>query len=354
MNQNTILEVDKNRFLENVKKIEEFAYPRKIIPIIKANSYGTYLNEDINLMNQFDILGVARTEEGENLRNIGYQKEILILNPISIEELERVYKYQLTIGLSQKEMMKEIKNPIKVHLEIETGMNRSGISPKEIELVIQEIKENNNILVEGVYTHLSSADTDINYTNKQIKIFEEIVNKLKHHFELKYIHSSASNGLLNYQDHCSNYVRPGILLYGYESFKGAKEIIPVEGITTLKTKIVFLKEVEENSPISYNQTYISDKKRMIATIPIGYADGLKRSLSNKGEVLVNNKRCKILGNICMDSCMIDVTGLDVKLGDTVYIWDNKEITLEEISEQANTINYEFLATISKRVTRKIK
>ncbi|MBR2827646.1 MAG: alanine racemase [Bacilli bacterium] len=354
MNQNTILEVNKTIFLENAKKIEEYIYPRKIIPIVKANSYGTYLNEDIQLMNHFDILGVARTEEGIKLREIGYQKEILILNPITKEELERIYKYQLTMGLSIKEMIKEIKNPIKVHLEIETGMNRSGINPKEIEEVIKEIKNNKNIKVEGVYTHLSSADKDIRYTKKQINLFEEVVEELKHQFELKYIHSSASNGLLNFKDNCSNYTRPGILLYGYESFEGARKMIPINPVATLKTKIVFLKEIEENTPISYNQTYKTDKKTLVATIPIGYADGLKRSLSNKGEVLVHNKRCKIIGNICMDSCMIDVTGVDVKLGDTVYIWDNKEITLEEISEKANTINYELLSTISKRVTRKFK
>ena len=354
MNKNTILEVDKKKFLENAKKIEEYVYPRKIIPVIKAEAYGTHINRDLDTINHFDIVAVARTSEGAYLRKIGYQKEILILNEPSYEDLEDCYKYDLTIGLSLKELISKITKPIKVHLEIETGMNRTGISLDDLEDFIENIKENNNISVEGIYTHFSSADIDKEYTEKQISIFQKAVEITKNHFSLKYIHSSASNGLLNYDDKVSNYTRPGILLYGYESYKGAKNKISIEPITTLKTKIIFLKEVEENKSISYNQTFITNKKMTIATIPIGYADGLRRILSNQGEVLVKEKKCKILGNICMDSCMIDVTNLDVKIGDEVFIWDNKEITLEEISEQCNTISYEILSTISERIERNIK
>lgn len=354
MNKNTILEVNKKTFLDNYEKIKNYIYPKKIIPIVKAHAYGTYLDKDIELMNNFDILGVARIEEGISLRKLGYNKEILILNQISYEELEEVYNYNLTIGLATKEMISKINKKVKIHLEIETGMNRTGINVNDLELIIKEIKNNNNIIVEGVYTHFSSADSDIDYTNKQISIFQKAVNILKKHFNLKYIHSSASSGLLNFDDKVSNYTRPGILLYGYEPYKGAKEKINVVGTTSLKTKITFIKEVDKNTSISYNQKFITKEKMTIATIPIGYADGLKRSLSNIEDVLVKNKRCRILGNICMDSCMIDITGLDVKIGDEVIIWNNKDITLEEISNNANTISYEILSTITDRIERKIK
>ncbi len=350
----TYLEVRKDLFLENVKKIENYISPRKIIPVLKANAYGTYLNRDLDCINHFDIIALARVDEGIEVRKLGYQKEIFILNQPALEELEDIYRYQLTIGISLPEMIDKITQPVKVHLEIETGMNRTGIVLKDLENVIERIKKNPNITVEGIYTHFSSADIDISYTEKQIQIFQEAVSLVKKEFPLIYIHSSASSGLLNYKDNVSNYTRPGILLYGYEPFPMAKNLIPVEPITELVTEITFLKDVEENTPISYNQTYLTKSKTKIATIPIGYADGFRRILSNHQEVFVNGKRCPVIGNICMDSCMIDVTGIDCKVGDKVILWDNQNITLEEISKNSNTISYEILSTISERIHRIIK
>ena len=354
MNKNTVLEIDKSIFLENAKKIEEYIYPKKIIPVVKANAYGTYLNEEIDIMNHFSILAVARTEEGVFLRNKGYNKEILILNEILEEEIDNAINNNLTIGLSRIDLVDKINKPLKVHLEIETGMNRTGININDLEAFIKKIKTNKNIIVEGIYTHFSSADNDNNYTNKQISIFQKAVNITKASFNLKYIHSQASAGILNFDDKVSNYTRPGILLYGYTPFEGARKIIPVKEVAILKTKISFIKEVDKDEKISYNGTYITPHKMVVGTIPIGYADGLRRILSNNGEVIVNNTKCKIIGNICMDSCMIDITNTNAKIEDDVYIWDNKLITLEEISKKCNTISYEILATISKRITRIIK
>ena len=157
---------------------------------------------------------------------------------------------------------------------------------------------------------------------------------------------------MNYNVDFTNLVRPGLIMYGYETFPGSLDIIPVEAIATLKTQITFLKDVDEGEAISYSRRYVTDSKRKIATIPIGYADGFRRSMTNTGYVLVNNTKCRIVGSVCMDSCMIDVTDVDCKVGDTVYIFDNKNITLEDIASIYNTINYEVLCTISDRVKRK--
>ena len=141
-------------------------------------------------------------------------------------------------------------------------------------------------------------------------------------------------------------------MYGYESFPNSKNIIDFKPICKLKTKITYLKEIEEKEAVSYSQKFISNKKMKIATIPIGYADGLRRELLNIGEVVINNKKAKIVGTICMDSCMIDVTDIEnVKVGDTIYIWDNDIITIDEIASKCNTINYEIMSTISDRVPR---
>ena len=268
-------------------------------------------------------------------------------------QLDDSIKYNITIGLSEKKFLQKIKGKIKAHLEIETGMNRTGIKLEELNDFISQIKNNENIEVEGVYTHLSSADNDEEYTKLQLEKFEKAVQTVKQNFDtIKYIHSSASNGLMNYDDNVSNAVRPGIIMYGYESFKGSKKKIDVEPICELKTKITFIKEVEEGESISYSRKFILPSKMRVATIPIGYADGLRRDLSNKGFVVINGKKAPILGSVCMDSCMVDVTNIEnLDIGTDVYIWDNEIRTLEEIALECDTINYEILSTISNRVPR---
>lgn len=351
---NTILEVNINKFLNNIEKIKNYCPNKEIMPVIKANAYGTYLNKRLDILNHFNIVAVAKVKEAIEIRKTGYEKEIFVLNQPLIEELDEIANQNITIGLSEIEFLKKVNKPIKVHLEIETGMNRTGIQLEYLNSFIEEIKKNKNIIVEGIYTHFSSADNDFEYTNKQFKLFQKAKEEVEKNFSLKYIHCSASNGILNVKEDVTNMIRPGLLIYGYEPFPKAKDKIPVEEITELKTKMTYIKELDENESISYNRKYQTEKKMKVATIPIGYADGLRRELTNIGEVFVKGEKRKILGSICMDSCVIDVTDLDVKVGDTVIIWDNKNITVEEIAQKCNTISYEILSTISERVERYFK
>ena len=355
----TVMEVSKKDFINNISKIKDFVGNKEILPVIKANGYGTHINKELDLLNRFNIVGVAIVDEGIVIRETGYKKDILILNQPDVSEIDEIIENDLIIGISSFEFLNELikwKEKVKVHLEIETGMNRTGIKLNDLDEYIRIIKKHKNIIVEGIYTHLSSADYDKKYTIKQLEIFNKAVKKTIYEFStIKYVHSQASNGLLKYNDDCTNLVRAGLIMYGYESFPGAKEIIDFKPICKLKTKITYLKEIDEGEAVSYSQKFISNKKMKIATIPIGYADGLRRSLLNIGEVVIHNKKVKILGTICMDSCMIDVTDIeDVKVGDEVYIWDNNLITIDDIAEKCNTINYEILSTISDRVPRIIK
>lgn len=355
----TILEVDLKKIEANINNIKKYVGNKKIMPIIKANGYGTYINKNIDFLNKFDIVAVAIVDEAIELRNIGYKKEIFVLNPPYVEEIDEIIKYDITVCLCEKTFLNnlsKINKKVKVHLEIETGMNRTGINLSDLNEFINLIKENKNIIVEGIFTHLSSADYDIKYTKEQLEKFNKSVDIIKKEFDsIKYIHAEASNGLLNYNDDITNLVRPGIIIYGYEASRYTNEKIHIDPICKLKTKIIFIKDVNINESISYSRKFISKKNMKIATIPIGYADGLNRLLSNKGEVIVNGKKCKILGNICMDSCMIDITDIeDVNIGTDVYIWDNDIIKLEDIANVCNTINYEILSTITDRVIRKFK
>ena len=211
-----------------------------------------------------------------------------------------------------------------------------------------------NIKVEGIYTHFSSADTDDEYSRKQLESFNIAIDKAQKILSnIKYIHAAASNALLNYPEARFNLVRPGIILYGYAGEEDTFKKIDLKPIAELKAKIVFLKDVPEGTSIGYNRSYITTRKTKVANVPIGYADGFRRNFSNGWEVLINGKRAPIIGKICMDSFMVDVTDIDdVQVGDEVIIWDNRNITLEQLAQKCNTINYEILCTIGARVPRK--
>lgn len=354
----TIMEVDIKAFEENVSEIKKYVGDNiTLLPIIKANGYGTFINTRIEILNKFDIVAVALVDEAVYLRKIGYSKEILVINQPYIDELNKIEQYNITIGLSSNEFLKGLSNSniqkIKVHLELETGMGRTGISQNDLEEYIKSVKNCDKVDVQGIYSHMSSADFDDEYTKKQIEIFENGVNKIKNHFKnIKYIHISASNGILNYPSAYYNSARPGIILYGYEPFEGAKQKMKLKPVCKLKSRITFLKEVPENTSIGYSRKFITSRTSKIATIPVGYADGLRRCYSKEGYVVINGQKAKIIGNICMDSFMADVTDLkNVNLGDEVYIWDNEIITLDEIAEKCETINYEIMCTVSDRVPR---
>ena len=353
--QATVMEVNLDNFLHNVKNIQKYVGNKTLIPVIKANAYGTHINDRLDMINKFDIVSVARVSEAIHLREIGFKKEILILNQPYVTEIDDIIKNDIIVGLSNYEFLCELskrKEKVKIHLEIETGMNRTGVKLSELEIFIDKIKKSKNIILEGIYTHLSSADFDHNYTMKQLGTFKEAVEEIKDNFDsIKYIHSSASNGLLNYDDGVSNAVRPGIILYGFESYKGVNEIINIKPVCTLKTRIVFIKDIDKKESVGYSRAFKSRKQMRIATIPIGYADGFRRSFAKKGYVIVNGKKAKVLGTICMDSTMIDVSNIDAKINNEVYIWDNKNKSLDDVANVCKTINYEIMSAVSDRVKR---
>lgn len=353
----TVMEINLNNFEYNVSQIKKMVGNNvQIMPVIKANAYGTYINKVTKILNKFSIVAVAIVDEAVELRKQGYEKEIFVLNQPYKTEIEKIIKYNISIGISSDSFLEELGKTNKaviVHIEIGTGMGRTGINPLRTKEYIDKVKKYDNIKIKGIYTHLSSADCDFEYTNKQIDGFEKAIIIAKKNIDnLKYIHASASNGILNFPKAYYNLVRPGMILYGYKSCDNVEEKIDLKPVCKLKSKITFLKEVDKGTSIGYSRSFITNRKTKVATIPIGYADGLKRALSNKGEVVINGKKAPIIGKICMDSFMVDVTDLgDVKIGDDIYIWDNEIIKLEEIAKICDTINYEIISTISDRVPR---
>ena len=353
----TVMEVNLENFRYNVRSIKKLLDKNvEIMPVMKANAYGTYINTRLNILNEFNIVAVATCDEGEALRKIGYKKEIFVLNQPYIEEIDKIIKNDLCIGICSDafvECLGNRKDRVKVHIEIGTGMGRTGINPKRTEEFIEKLCKFKNIEIEGIYTHLSSADSDMDFTNKQLNLFENAVNIAKTKVKnLKYIHACASNGIVNFKEAHYNLVRPGMLLYGYESGENILNKIELKPVCKLRSKIILLKQVEKGASIGYGRGYIAQSNIKVATVPIGYADGLRRILSNRGAVCINGKLAPIIGNICMDSCMVDVSKIeDVALFDDVWIWDNEFIKLEDIAKLCDTINYEIISTISARVGR---
>lgn len=235
-------------------------------------------------------------------------------------------------------------------------MGRTGINPKRTFEFLQEAKKYPNVMIEGVYTHFACSDTDEEYTKKQIASFNVAIDVIKrNNVNLKYIHCCNSAGIINYKEAHFNMVRPGIILYGYYPTSELCGKVELKPALKLKTRISFLKEVEEGTSISYGRTFTTKRRSKIATVELGYADGIRRCMSNKGKVVINGKVFPIVGTVCMDSFMVDVTDLeDVKVGDEVYIWDNENITVEDIANIYGTINYEVISTISDRVVREYK
>ena len=352
------LEVDLDAFDFNVKQIKNYVGDNvTIMPVIKANGYGTHINKLKKYINQFEIVAVALVQEAVELRKQGFEKEIFVLNQPDCNEIDDIIENNITVGVSDISFVEKIgangKN-VNVHIEIDSGMGRTGIKLDDVEFFAKKIKQYKNIKVDGIYTHLSSADYDKEYTESQFEKFDYCVTKAREILgELKFIHAQSSNGILNYSEHKYNLVRPGIIIYGYPSFSSTYEHINLKPVCKLKSKITFLKEVPKDTSISYSRRFITSRKTKIATVPIGYADGIRRKMIDGGEVVINGQKAPIVGTVCMDSFMVDVTNIEnVKLGDEVYIWDNNIITLEEVADKCGTINYEIMSQISERIPRK--
>ena len=349
------MEVNLENFKYNVKQIQEYVGKDvDLMPVIKANGYGTYVNKNIDILNMFNIVAVANVDEAVFLRSMGYENEIFVLNQPFETEIKKIIDYNIVVGISSYDFankLAETNKNVKVHVEIGTGMGRTGVHPYKIEKFLNSLAP--NIEVEGIYTHFSAADIDEEYSMHQLHSFNIAVQKAKDILgDIKYIHAAASNALLNIPEAHFNLVRPGIILYGYPGADDTFEKINLKPVAKLKATVTFLKTVDKGTSIGYGRSFITQKQTKVATVPIGYADGFRRDFSNGWKVLINGKKVPIIGKICMDSFMADVTELeDIKIGDEVIIWDNENITLEELAEKCNTINYEILCTISERVPR---
>ncbi|MEG0615236.1 MAG: alanine racemase [Oscillospiraceae bacterium] len=363
-------EIHLDRARRNVAKIKTLVdNDDGIMAVVKANAYG---HDDITMAKFFESVGikyfaVSNIHEAERLRNAGISAEILILGYVSPEYADELCENNIIATIVSKEhavaMSDAAKQPLRCHIAIDTGMGRIGLRHKTAEEFADEVKEISllkNISAEGIFTHLSVADSedddDVSFTESQRDELLAVNDCLKNiGVNLQHVHFLNSAGGTYYGDNRSTLARFGIMLYGLHPNIDLILPIKLEPVMDLKAEIACVKTVERGTFVSYGRTFKADKKMKIATITIGYADGYSRLLSGKTEVLIDGKPAKVIGKICMDQLMADVSEIEnVKVGDIATLIGRdaeEEITADDLAKKYGTIGYEVVCGISKRIPR---
>ena len=364
-------EIHLDRAKRNIEKIRTLLKGNtELMAVVKANAYG---HDDGVLPLYFQSLGikyfaVSNIHEAENLRKAGVTGEILVLGYTSPEYCKELYDYNITATVVSyehaEEMSRTAKQPVRCHAAIDTGMGRIGIRTYDETKCadeIEKISKLQNIALEGIFTHLAAADSydeeNVKYTESQRDFFLSVKKILSERgISLKHTHYLNSAGGTFYADSESTLARFGIMLYGLYPDVSLKLPFELEPVMELKAEVGYVNKIKKDSYVSYGRTFCAESDMTLAVLTIGYADGYSRLLSSKAEVLIKGKRVKIVGRICMDQLMIDVTGTDVKPGDIatlIGIDGDEKITADELASLYGTIGYEVVCGISKRVPRVI-
>jgi alanine racemase len=369
-NRPTRAEISFDNLRNNLSIVRSFIDTHvKIMAMVKANAYGHGIYEISNelIKRGVDYLGVAFLEEGMYLRKCGITAPILVLGAINIDQIADFIKHDIEITSSSLDksiaiaaVAKEMGKVAAVHLKIDTGMERIGTHWYHAERFIEKSFDLESLNIKGVCSHFAKAELDAEFTKQQINRFESVLTGMeKKRILPKLIHTANSAAIMNYKNSHYTMVRPGIMLYGYnpmgynpDAAFSEKKLKPV---MTLKTKVAFFKVVPAETGISYGHTYTTKNQTRIVTLPIGYGDGYFRQLSNKGEVVIREKKYSVVGTVCMDQCMVDI-GMDGTAynGEDVLMFGEmggNVIPLETLCEKIGTITYEFLCGITSRVPR---
>lgn len=341
----------------------------EMVAVIKTDGYGHGAVQVASMLESYDYVwgyAVATLDEAVVLRAAEIQKPILVLGCIFPDQYWEMLKYEIRMNVYTKEMAEAISalavekgEQAYVHIKLDTGMARLGFSAEESSIEeIKEIAELPNLVLEGVFTHFAKADEeDKTFTMMQLEKFEWMTQRLEEEgVTFPYVHASNSAGIIDVRRADYNLVRAGIAIYGlYPSEEVDKEKVQLKPALSLKSHIAFVKDIPAGTPVSYGGDFVSEHQMRIATIPIGYGDGYPRSLSDTGYVLIRGKKAPIVGRICMDQFMVDVSDIpEVKFGDKVTLIgrDQEEyLPVEKLSELSGRFNYEFVCDLGKRIPR---
>jgi alanine racemase len=363
----TWAEVDLDRFARNVAAIDSAIGPGcSILLVVKADAYGHGAVEIARAAVDAGVsmLGVATLHEGIELRAAGLAAPIVILSPSLASEVDEILEHHLTPCVSSLAFADLLsrrcaarETTARIHVEVDTGMGRTGVSAEDAVEFLSKASAMRHLELEGVFTHFPDADSgNTFFAEEQLRRFHEILDALaKAGVPVPIRHAANSAGILSLPQSRLDMVRPGILAYGFYPTAQVPRSIPVEAVMSFKSRVVQLRTVPAGQFISYGRTYQTRRTTRVGVLPVGYGHGLPWLLSNRGEVLIRGRRAPMIGRVTMDLTMVDVTEIpSVALGDEAVLWGEQQgarITLEEVAERAETLSYEILCSMGKRVVR---
>ncbi|MFO7789243.1 MAG: alanine racemase [Bacteroidales bacterium] len=372
------IEISKSALNNNIRYLKNIAGSGvKYSMVIKANAYGHGIEDLLPMIEEcgVDHFSVFSVEEAR--RALSVKKDtchLMIMGFIDYNDLAWAIENDISFFVFTPERLdavcrvsKSTSKPARIHLEIETGMHRTGFCQNQLPEVIEKVqKHSDTIITEGICTHLAGAENIANFPriNKQIKTFDKLVNAISQKIEIKYKHIASSAGLLNFPESCKNLVRVGISNYGFWPGNEAKMLHlknrnmsddPLKQVLSWKSKVMSINHVSENEYVSYGTSFLTNRDSKIATVPVGYGYGFSRNLSNMGHVLINGKRVPVVGTVNMNMTVVDVTDLpNVKVDDEVVLigkQGNKEISVSSFSDMNNSMNYELLTRLPPNIPR---
>ncbi|MBA4544135.1 MULTISPECIES: alanine racemase [Thermoactinomyces] len=366
--RDTVVVVDLDAIAHNVREFRRHLGPDvKIMAVVKANAYGHGAVQVAKtaLEAGAEYLAVAFEDEGIELRRAGIEAPVLVLGLTPDHAVAEALKAGLTLTVYHHESLQTIEREAarlgiraRVHVKLDTGMGRLGLFPDEAVAFVKRALELKSVEVEGIFTHYATSDqADKEYALYQERRFAEVLNRLeKEGISIPLPHIANSGGAIDLSDHAYRMARVGISLYGYyPSDQVNRTAVNLRPALTLKTRIADLKQPPAGTGVSYGKTYISDGDEWIAAVPVGYADGVNRHLSNRGFALVRGRRVPIVGRVCMDQLMLNVTNaMPVEIGDEVVLYGEQYgecITVDEVAKLLGTISYEVVSTLSHRIPR---
>ena len=361
----TQVEIHLARLRENLEAIRRHVSPAKVMAVLKANAYGHGMAELAPRMSEWgvDCLGVAFLEEGVLLREMGIRTPILVLGGIWGSQVPLFLEHDLTLTASSEEKLRQIDEAArqlgvtaKVHLKIDTGMERVGVHYYSAEPFLAASLRCTHVRVEGIYSHFANADgADLTSARLQLERFHEVLRFYERRsLPVPLRHMANSGAVLQLPEANLDLVRPGILLYGVYPSPEVARTVAVKPALSWKSRVVFFKVVQPGHPVSYGWTWESDHPVRMVTVPVGYGDGYFRSMSNRAEVIIRGKRYPQVGRICMDQIMVNIEWDTAYNGDEVILIGesgDQSVSVEDLAEWAGTIPYEVLTNINTRVSR---
>ncbi len=367
MQHTTYARIDLSAFVHNLSQIRERLSPHShIMAVVKANAYGHGAIEVSRALVGAGIarLAVASVQEGVALREAGINADILVLVDLFDKHVQDLITYRLTPVITEQRLLPALaeaaasrNHPLPIHIKVDTGMGRLGFSPSELASLFTALPKWHSLRIEGFMTHLADSDgDDPSHTEQQLKSFRGLLEQVEQRgIKVPFVHVANSAAIIRYPQSHFSLVRPGIMLYGYHTLPETVPCPLLKPVLSLHTTVMQLRTIKPGETVSYNRTFVAKRPSTIAVLPVGYADGYSRRLSNQGFVLIKGTRAPIVGLICMDMTMVDVTDIpSVRVGDTVTLIGREgqdAIWADELAEWTGTIPYEVLCAIGPRIPR---